>query len=396
MTPLIPYGHHWLDEDDIAEVLQTLRSDCITQGPRIEEFECRMAAACGARFGVAFSSGTTALHAACAAAGIQAGDEVVTSPLTFVATANAAVYQGAKPVFADIDPKSLNIDPEQIRRRVTSRTKAILPVHFAGLPAEMEEISEIAQERGLCVIEDACHALGAEWLDSKGVWQKIGNCSHSDMAILSFHPVKHITTGEGGMILTNREDLLSPLRAFRHHGLRRPEGKLAEAEPWRHEMQTIGCNGRLTDFQCALVLSQLEKLGRFLERRRHIAALYAISWAGLDLTPQSFSGKRFRHSWHLYVTQVGARAGSADRRVVFEAMREMGIGANVHYLPVHLHPFYQQTFSYRAGDYPSAEEYYERALTLPLFPYMTDEQVREVAQAVGRILEQEGASHAAR
>ena len=396
MTLPIPYGHHWLDEDDIAEVLRALRSDWITQGPRIDEFERRMAAACGARFGVAFSSGTTALHAACAAAGVQAGDEVVTSPLTFVATANAAVTQGAKPVFADIDPASLNIDPGQIRRRLTPRTKAILPVHFAGLPAEMEAISRIARERDLCVIEDACHALGAEWLDSQGTWQKIGNCSHSDMAVLSFHPVKHITTGEGGMILTNREDLLSSLRAFRHHGLRRPEGKLAETEPWRHEMQEIGCNGRLTDFQCALGLSQMEKLGQFLEKRRRIAALYAQAWAGLDLTPQSFSGKKFRHAWHLYVVQLGVKTGSADRRAVFEALREMGIGANVHYLPVHLHPFYQQTFSYRAGDYPIAEKYYERALTLPLFPKMLDEQVREVIQSVGRILEQEGAPHAAR
>jgi perosamine synthetase len=396
MTPVIPYGRHWLEEDDLAEVLQTLRSGWITQGPKIEEFERRVASACGARFGVAFSNGTVALHAACSAAGIQTGDEVITSPLTFVATANAAVYQGAKPVFADIDEKSLNIDPEQIQRRLTPKTRALLPVHFAGLPADLETISAIARKRDLCVIEDACHALGAEWLDSSGSWQKIGSCSHSDMAILSFHPVKQITTGEGGMVLTNREDLLDRLRAFRHHGLRRPEDELAQAEPWRHEVETIGTNGRLTDFQCALGLSQMAKLGRFLERRRRISDLYAQAWAGFDLVPQSFSRAKFRHAWHLYVVQLGLRTGRVDRRAVYQALVEMGIGVNVHYLPVHLHPVYRRLFSYRPGDYPVAEKYYERALTLPLYPAMTDEQVQKVIQCVDRVLEREGVPHAAR
>lgn len=395
-SPRIPYGRHWLDEDDAAEALQALRSDWITQGPRIEAFEQRVAAACGARFGIAFSSGTTALYGACSAAGVGAGDEVITSPLTFVGTANAAVYLGAKPVFADIDPASLNLDPSQVRRRLTSKTKAILPVHFAGLPSELEAISKIAREKGLRVIEDACHALGAEWLDSKGVWQKVGNCSHSDMAVFSFHPVKHITTGEGGMVLTNQPELAQRLRVFRHHGLRRPEGKLSEVEPWRHEMDQLGINGRITDFQCALGLKQMDKLGRFLERRRRIADVYAQALEGLDLTPQRFDRERFRHAWHIYVVQVGLKTGSPDRRSLFQALTEMGIGVNVHYLPVHLHPFYQRTFSYRAGDYPVAEKYYERTLTLPLFPKMTDGQVQEVVQCVGRIMEQEGAPHAAR
>jgi len=396
VTPEIPYGRHWLDEEEIAEVSRTLRSDWITQGPRIEEFERRVASSRGARFGVAFSNGTAALHAACSAAGVRAGDEVITSPLTFVGTANAAVYQGAKPVFADIDPASLNLDPWEVRGRLTSKTKAILPVHFAGLPADMEALSKIAREKGLYVIEDACHALGAEWLDSNGAWQKTGNCSHSDMVVFSFHPVKQITTGEGGMVLTNREELANRLRTFRHHGLRRPEGEIAAAEPWRYEMDELGHNYRITDFQCALGLKQMEKLDRFLERRRRIADLYAQAFKGRDLTPQGFDRERFRHAWHLYVVQLGAGTGPAGRRAVYEALHQSGIGVNVHYLPVHLHPFYRRIFSYRPGDYPAAEGYYERTLTLPLFPKMTDEQVQRVIQSVCRVLETEGASHAAR
>lgn len=385
----IPYGLHWLDEEDIAQVSRAMRSEWITQGPLVEEFERRVAATCGARFGVAFSSGTAALHAACFAAGLGPQDEAVTTPLTFVATANAVVYQGAKPVFADVDPGSLNIDPEEISRRLSPRTKAILPVHFAGLPADLESIARIARQRGLWVIEDACHALGAQWKDSQDRWQRVGNCSHSDMAVFSFHPVKHITTGEGGMVLTNREDLTDRLRAFRHHGLGKPEeDETALSEPWRQEMVELGYNYRITDFQCALGLRQLEKLDQFLVRRQAIAESYTRSWQGLGLVPQQFNRDRFRHAWHLYVVQLPSHKRPLNRRAAFERMRARGILAHVHYLPVHLHPFYRRRFSYQPGNYPVAERYYERALTLPLFPKMSDSQVGEVIEGVHLMLEQ--------
>lgn len=381
---LIPYGHHWIEEEDIAQVAQTLRSDRITQGPRVDEFERRVADVCGARFGIAFSSGTAALHAACFAAGIGPGDEVMTTPLTFVATANAVVYQGAKPLFADIDPDTLNVDPQQIRRRLTTRTKVLLPVHFAGLPADMEEISKIARERDLTVIEDACHALGAQWRDAQGNLQRVGSCSHSAMAVFSFHPVKQITTAEGGMVLTQREDLKEKLQAFRHHGILRNPREMKE--PWRYEMHFLGFNYRLSDVQCALGLKQIERLNRFLERRRAIAESYKRAFEDMELIPQQGKGEGGWHAWHLYVTQLKLEELQADRREIFCALQAAGIGVQVHYLPVHLHPFYQKRFGYCRGDYPTAERYYERALTLPLYPKMTDGEVQTVIEAVHRVL----------
>lgn len=377
MRPL-GYGHQWLDEEDIASVAAALRSDRITQGPLIERFEEAVARRCGARFGVAFSSGTAALHAACFAAGVGQGDEVVTTPLTFVATANAALYQGARPVFADIDADSLNLDPARIPGALSPRTKAILPVHFAGLPCRMEAIRAIARERGLAVIEDACHALGAEWTSSDGRRRTVGSCSHSDMAALSFHPVKHITTGEGGMVLFNRPELAEPLRSFRHHGIVQA-GQGEEEEPWASRMQELGYNFRITDFQCALGLSQLKRLDSFLDRRRAIAREYKRAFAELGLWSQPFEGEYDGHAWHLFVVRLPP---SADRRRVFETLREAGIGVNVHYLPVHLHPYYGRCFSYRVGDFPAAEAYYERALTLPIFPAMSDSDVERVIRSV--------------
>lgn len=378
MRPL-GYGQQWLDEEDITSVAAALRSAWITQGPLIERFEEAVARRCGARFGVAFSSGTAALHAACFAAGVREGDEVVTSALTFVATANVALYLGARPVFADIDANSLNLDPARIRGVLTALTKAILPVHFAGLPCRMEPIHLIARERGLCVIEDACHALGAEWTSSDGRRHRIGSCSHSDMTVLSFHPVKHITTGEGGMVLFNRPELAEPLRSFRHHGIVRVGQAEQDGEPWSSRMQELGYNFRITDFQCALGLSQLRKLDSFLDRRRWIAREYKKAFAELGLWSQPFEGESDGHAWHLFVVRLPP---SADRRRLFELLREAGIGVNVHYLPVHLQPYYRKRFSYGPGDYPVAEAYYERALSLPIFPAMSDSDVERVIRAV--------------
>lgn len=385
MKPL-RYGQQWLDEEDIASVLEALRSDWITQGPLVGRFEEAVARWCGARFGVAFASGTAALHAACFAAGVREGDEVVTTPLTFVATANAAVYLGARPVFADVEPETLNLDPGQILGRVTPRTKVILPVHFAGLPCRMEGIHEIARKKGLRVIEDACHALGGQWGSSDGRRQRVGSCSHSDMAVLSFHPVKHITTGEGGMVLFNREEFLEPLRSFRHHGIVRSSGEEGKAEPWASRMQELGYNFRITDFQCALGLSQLTKLDRFLTRRRQIAREYKEAFQTLGLWSQPQDSANDGHAWHLFVVQLPPDRSSDERRRIFEALRQEGVGVNVHYLPVHLHPYHRRRFLGKPGDHPVAEAYYERALTLPLFPSMTDAEVRRVIDAVRRVM----------
>ena len=377
---VIPYRHQWIDEDDIAAVAAALRGERITQGPLIEAFEERVASYCGARHAVALSSGTAALHAACAAAGIGPGDDVITTPLTFVATANAVVYQGGTPVFADIDAQTLNIDADAIAARITPRTKAIMPVHFAGLPCDMQRIRAIAREHRLAVIEDACHALGAAWRTSEGYQERIGSCSHSEMTVLSFHPVKHVTTGEGGMVLTNNEELRDRLRAFRHHGLHK--GGDAQ-EPWRSEMRALGYNYRITDFQCALGLAQLEKLGRWLDRRREIIDAYrrALEGTGCLMQPEPAGG---RHAWHIVVLQLPA---GTDRRAVFESCQAQGVGVNVHYLPVHLHAFYRERFGHRPGGCPVAEGYYERALTLPLFPRMSDEDVQRVITVVRGILD---------
>lgn len=378
---VIPYGLHWLDAEDLSAVARALGAPQITQGPLIDSFERALAERLGAQYGVAFSSGTAALHAACSAAGVGPGDEVVTTPMTFVATANAVLYQGGKPVFADIDPETLNLDPGKLSRGLTQRTKALLPVHFGGLPCDMERIAQTARKAGLVIIEDACHALGAEWKTSDGRWEKVGSCSHSDMAVFSFHPVKHITTGEGGMVLTNREDLRDRLKAFRHHGIAK-SNTTEDPEPWRSEMRLLGYNARISDFQCALGLSQMEKLDRFLDRRRAIADRYSRALEGSGLLPQCFDGTRIRHAWHFYVVQLQSDRPEQERRELYQALRAAGIGVYVHYLPVHLHSYYQKSFGYRPGSFPAAEAYYQRALTLPLYPKMSDEEVERTLEIV--------------
>lgn len=264
-SKLLPYGHQWLDDEDITSVIEVLKSDWLTQGSKVDEFEKKVAGYCGARYAVAVANGTAALHAACSVAGISAGDEAIVTPLTFAATANAVVYCGGKPVFADIREDTLNIDPAEILKKITRKTKAILPVDFAGHPVDFEKLGAIAKEKRFIIIEDACHALGAEYLG-----KKVG--SLSDMTILSFHPVKHITTGEGGMILTDNEDFYKKLRIFRHHGI--VKGKPAEGA-WHYNIYSPGYNYRLTDIQCALGISQMKKLDRFIARRREIAAKYS-------------------------------------------------------------------------------------------------------------------------
>lgn len=373
----IPYGHQYIDEEDIKAVVEVLRSDWITQGPKIDEFEVKVADYCGAKYAVAMSSGTTALHAACAVAGISEGDEAITTPITFAATANAIAYCQGKPVFADIKEDTLNIDPEEIKKKLSPRTKALLPVDFAGFPADLDEIKALAKERGLIVIEDACHALGAEYKR-----RRLG--AISDMTIFSFHPVKHITTGEGGMVLTDEEKYFQKLKAFRHHGITRP-GNSSEG-PWYYEIRDLGHNFRITDFQCALGLSQLSKLDNFIKRRREIAAQYNEAFSSLKQIITPVEGNDIKAVYHIYIIQLRMERLKKGRKEIFQALLKNNIGVNVHYIPVHLNPYYQRKYGYRKGDFPKAERYYERALTLPLFPKMSPEDVDFVIRTVKKII----------
>jgi len=372
---LLPYGHQWLDGGDIKAVNRVLKSDFITQGPEVQAFEKSVADYCGARYAVALASGTAALHAACWVAGISSGDEVVTTPLTFAASANAVIYCGGKPVFADIYEDTLNINPDEIRKKLSDRTKALIIVDFAGLPCALDEIKDIARQKGIVVIEDAAHALGAEY---RG--RKIG--ALSDMTILSFHPVKHITTGEGGMVLTDKGTYYEKMKIFRHHGMRpKPENG-----PWYYEIDEPGYNYRLTSFQCALGISQMKKLEAFIKRRRAIAGQYNEAFAAMPEIIRPVEKDYAKAVYHLYVIQIKPRTLKAGRRQVFEALRAENVGVQVHYLPVHLHPYYRNRFGYKAGDYPLAEKYYDHAITLPLFPAMKDRDVADVIKAVKKVV----------
>lgn len=376
----LPYGRQWVDEEDIQAVVDVLRSDYLTTGPAIEKFERAFADYVGAKYAVAIANGTAALHAACFAAGIEAGDEVITTPITFAASANCVLYCGGTPVFADIDPTTYNIDPKEIRKKITQKTKALIPVHFTGQPCDMEKIGQIAAEYNLIVIEDAAHAVGADYQD-----KRIGGIS--DMTTFSFHPVKHITTGEGGMITTNDEDLYRKLLLFRSHGITRDKELLLEQQgPWYYEQQKLGYNYRITDIQAALGVSQLKKADQFLQRRREIASLYTEALQGETalVTPHQQPG--CHSSWHLYVIELQLEKLKCGRREIFETLRHANIGVNVHYIPVYQHPYYRE-HGYSDVECIHSERYYERAITLPLFPKMTNQDVEDVIQSVKTILQ---------
>ncbi len=374
---MIPYGKQTIEQDDIQAVVDVLKSDFLTTGPKIAEFEQTVADYVGAKYAVAISNGTSALHAACFAAGIGPGDEVITTPLTFAASANCVLYCGGTPVFADVDPKTYNIDPEDIQRKITDRTKAIIAVHLAGQPCDMDAIHSIAREHGLIVIEDGAHALGSVY---KG--KKVG--SMSDMTTFSFHPVKPITTGEGGMIVTDNEDFYKKMILFRSHGITRDDSMMTRNDgPWFYQQFDLGYNYRITDIQCALGCSQMKKLDRFLARRKEIVAHYNEAFADCDniITPYQLSDTE--SGWHLYIVQVK----NCDRRQVFEKMREKGIGVNVHYIPVYMHPYYQE-HGYENVHCANAEEIYSHIISLPLYPGLTSEQQDYVIDTLKSLCEE--------
>lgn len=382
-APFLPYGRQSIDEADIAAVVEVLKSDFLTQGPAIPRFEKSVTDWCGAKHGIAMSNGTATLHCAAKALGLGHGDYLWTSPITFVASANAGRYCGAKVDFVDVDPGTILMCPDRLEAKLIQAEKdgtlpkVVVPVHFAGQSCDMPRIHALGQKYGFKIIEDAAHALGGEF---EG--EKIGNCRWSDAASHSFHPVKIITSGEGGMITTNDDEVAWRIATLRTHGITRDAGRMVNESHggWYYEQLELGFNYRMTDMQAALGASQMTKLETFAERRREIADLYDRELAGLPLRalardPRGISG------WHLYMIRLNLKEIRSTRREVFDSLRAQGLGVNVHYIPVHLQPDYQK-LGFSAGMYPEAERYYEEAITLPMFPAMTDADVRRVREAL--------------
>jgi perosamine synthetase len=377
-STMLPYGSQWIDDADIESVIDALKSDFITQGPAIQQFEKAVAEYVGARFAVAFSSGTAALHAACFAAEIGSGDEVITTPLTFAASSNCVLYSGGTPVFADIDANTYNIDPLEIKKKITPRTKAIIAVDYSGQPVDIDKIRRIAKENQLIIIQDAAHSLGATW-DGK----KVG--ALADMTMFSFHPVKHITTAEGGMIVTDNEFFYQRMQLFRSHGITKDPNFLLKNEgPWYYEMQELGFHYRITDLQAALGKSQLQRLNFFINRRREIAHSYLAAFNNMPGLKLPYQHPLAHSSWHLFILSFDLTHFSVDRKQIFEAFKSENIGVNVHYIPVYQHPYYQK-LGYAADLCPKAEALYLGIISLPLFPRMSEKDVIDVIHAVNKI-----------
>jgi UDP-4-amino-4,6-dideoxy-N-acetyl-beta-L-altrosamine transaminase len=377
-STMLPYGRQSVDDQDIQAVLSVLRSGWLTTGPAVTEFETAFAKAVGADHAVAVSSGTAALHAAAFAAGIGSADEVITTPMTFAATANCVRYQGGTVVFADVRRDTLTLDPAKVEALVMPKTKAIITVDFAGQPSDMDDLNALASRHGLTVIEDAAHALGATY---RG--RRVG--ALADLTTFSLHPVKHITTGEGGMVTTDDPDMAARLRMFRTHGIT-TEFRQRETEgSWFYEMTALGYNYRLTDLQSALGLSQLGKLEAWVARRRAIAARYTTAFAALPEIETPIVLPDRQPAWHLYVIRLNLDRLRVGRSELFRALRAENIGVNVHYIPVPWHPYYQ-SLGYKKGEWPVAEGAYERMISLPIFPAMTDRDVEDVIAAVRKVV----------
>jgi perosamine synthetase len=372
----IPYGRQSIDEDDVAAVVEVLRSDWLTQGPAVARFEEAFAAACSAPHAVAFSSGTAALHAAAHVAGLGSEAELLTSAITFAASANCGAYVDARPTFADIEPATWNMSAETVRAALTPATRCVVPVHFAGLPAPVAEIRAAVGD-DVTIIEDAAHALGA--LTPIG---PVGTCQHAEMAVFSFHPVKAITSGEGGMVTTRDANIAERLRVFRSHGIVKDPAHLEHhVGGWHQEQQELGFNYRLSDLQAALGRSQLTKLERFVTRRNELAARYRELLSdveSLEMPPAAPSG--YRHAYHLFV--IRHRGGAPGRRRLYEGLRARGILTQVHYAPVYQHPWYARTYGYVKGLCPAAESYYASCLSLPCFPALSDAEQNRVVRAI--------------
>lgn len=375
----LPYARQSVDDEDVRAVVEVLRGDSLTTGPHVDDFERAFASVCGVREAVAVSSGTAALHATMHAIGLGPGDELVVPAMTFAASANAALYVGARPVFADVEEDTLLIDPAAADAVAGQAARAIMAVDYAGQPCDYRALRELARRRGLRLVADACHALGGTYDGAP-----VGSLAAS--SVFSLHPAKHVTAGEGGAITTDDEELAACMRRFRNHGISSDTRERQRAGAWFYEMTDLGYNYRITDFQCALAAAQLRKLGRWVERRREIAARYDKAFAELaGIRPLTVRPDR-QHAYHLYVVRVVADELGAGRDDVFRALRAEGIGCNVHYVPVHLHPYYRERLGTRPGMLPVTEKAYDEILTLPLFPAMTDRDADDVVEAVAKVV----------
>lgn len=385
---MIPYGRQHLDEDDVKAVVETLTSNWLTQGPAIPKFETALADYCGANFGIAVNSATSALHIACLALGVSEGDRVWTSPNSFVASSNCALYCGAKVDFVDIDLHTGNMCVDALRNKLAlaestnALPKVVIPVHFAGQPCDMKEIRALSKQYGFFVIEDASHAVGAKYQE-----KFVGSCEFSDICVFSFHPVKIITTMEGGMALTNNSEWAEKMRMLRSHGITNDPEKMTEDShgPWYYQQITLGFNYRMTDVEAALGLSQLQKLPGFLEKRNTLAAHYDERFASKEnISPLKQSNNRYS-SYHLYVVRASGLTRK-EHDFVVEQLRDKGVFAHLHYIPIHCQPYYKN-LGFNIGDFPNAERYYEQAITLPLFPELTREQIDLIVDTLSRILD---------
>ena len=389
---MIPYGKHHIDEEDIQAVVDVLRSGALTQGPAVEKFEQAIAEYVGATYSIAVSSATAALHLAALAAGVGQGTSLITSPITFVASANAALYAGGRVVFADIDSDTVNISPDALKEALArnSDARAVIPVHFAGLPCEMPAIKSAADQAGAVVIEDAAHALGAQYPDGR----RVGSCAYSLMTIFSFHPVKTIAAGEGGMITTNDEPTYRKLLRLRSHGINKLDDPFQLPEqahtngirdPWYYEMQEIGFHYRITDMQCGLALSQFKKLDRFIARRLALVKRYDDRFSGMrNCRPAQIVG-RDQSGHHLYVLRIDFDSTGLGRGQLMRELKARGIGSQVHYIPVPNQPHYRR-LGFKPEDYPNAQKFYQEALSIPLFYDLTDEQQEEVIATIKELV----------
>jgi len=372
----IPYGHQWIDEDDIEEVVKVLRSDWITTGPKIEEFENALCEYIGCEYAVAVNSGTSALDIAVQSIDLPEGSEVITTPFTFVATSNAILYNNLKPVFADICSDTFNIDPDEIRKKISRDTRAIIYVDYAGQPCDIKAIKEIADEFDLYLIEDASHAIGAEY---EGI--KVGN--FADLTVFSFHPVKHITTGEGGAVVTGDAGLYERLLLLRNHGIDKDaQDRYGPDASWAYDMKYLGRNYRITDFQAALGISQLKKLDGFIEKRSELTSMYDELLSDVDAVGLPVVRGNVKHAWHLYTVLLD---GSIDRDAFFKYMRAANIGVNVHYIPVYRHSYYARNFGFDPREFPVTEDVFRRIITLPLYPEIGDDIVHYIVAKFSEI-----------
>lgn len=381
---MIYYGHQHITEKDIQAVERVLHSDWLTQGPAIEAFEKKVANYCGAKYAVAVTNATSALHIACKAAGLGEGDVLWTSPITFTASANCGRYCGADVDFVDIDDKTYNMSVAELRHKLETavkKPKVVIPVHLAGQSCDMEAIKALADEYGFKIIEDASHATGADYKNTK-----VGSCRYSDMTVFSFHPVKIVTTGEGGIVLTNNKELYEKLKLYRSHGITRDSDLMTqEADgPWYYQQIELGFNYRMTDMQAALGCSQMDSLDEFVARRRYLVKRYNEKLKGLPLRIP-YQDEATNPSWHIYIIRVDFTKVKLSKKEIFARMRDRGIVLNLHYIPVHTQPYYQK-LGFQKGDFPVSEKYYEEAITLPLYYDLTDEQQDEVIEALKEVL----------